>query len=150
MVAWSTYSGSKDGWILRPPYFALSRILGGTKTPNETAMMRLIGSLWGFGGYDISAWESKDWMEALTCQPVEVSISWMGNSNPSATFLSGTDILFHVNIALVSISSYQTHLDEFLSILAPSFYLACKQHQLIWSALDVCNVPHARLAKRPH
>jgi hypothetical protein len=39
-----SYSGKRDGWTLTPPYSVLSRILFGTKRPNETATMRLIGS----------------------------------------------------------------------------------------------------------
>jgi hypothetical protein len=44
-----TYSGRRDGWILIPPNSALLRIRGGTKRPNETAIMRLIGSPSGLG-----------------------------------------------------------------------------------------------------
>jgi len=37
--------------MLRPPYLAARRSRGGTKRPNETATMRLMGSLSGVGIY---------------------------------------------------------------------------------------------------
>lgn len=43
------YSGSNDGWTLRPPYLAWLSSLAGTKRPKETAMMRLMGSPAGWG-----------------------------------------------------------------------------------------------------
>jgi hypothetical protein len=48
-VGSGAYSGRMEGWTLRPPYSTLFRIRGGTKRPNETAMMRFIGSSYGFG-----------------------------------------------------------------------------------------------------
>ena len=36
-------SGSKEGWTLRPPYFAAFSILGGTSRPKDTAMTRSTG-----------------------------------------------------------------------------------------------------------
>jgi len=43
------YSGKSEGCTLRPPYSEDLRILGGTNKPNETAMMRFIGSPSRFG-----------------------------------------------------------------------------------------------------
>jgi hypothetical protein len=43
------YCGRIEGWTLRPPYLAASMRRGGTKSPNETAMIRLMGSPSGVG-----------------------------------------------------------------------------------------------------
>jgi hypothetical protein len=39
-----TYSGSREGWTLSPPYLAEVKILGGTNNPKDTAMTRFIPS----------------------------------------------------------------------------------------------------------
>lgn len=57
--------------MFSPPYFAAFSIRGGTKRPKETATIRLIGC----GG----------------CQPVKVSISWMGRESEEATLFKGTE-----------------------------------------------------------
>ena len=36
-------SGRSEGWTFKPPYFAMLSSRAGTKSPNETAMMRSIG-----------------------------------------------------------------------------------------------------------
>jgi hypothetical protein len=66
-------SGRSEGWTLRPPYCAWPRILGGTRSPKDTAMTRFIG----MGGV----------------QPVNVSMAWVGRLSSSvATCLIGTAV----------------------------------------------------------
>lgn len=43
------YSGRREGWTLRPPYLEAWMRRGGTKSPKETAMIKLIGSPSGLG-----------------------------------------------------------------------------------------------------
>lgn len=40
-------SGRREGWMFNPRYLAPFNILGGTKRPNETAMMRFISGFMG-------------------------------------------------------------------------------------------------------
>lgn len=72
-------SGRREGWMFRPRYFAPLRTRGGTKRPNDTAIIRFIS---GFMGGD---------------QPVNVSRSWMcdsGISSSSATVFKTGMVLF--------------------------------------------------------
>ena len=48
------YLGRIEGWTLRPPYSAPFRILDGTNRPNDTAMMRLMGSPCDLGSWSRS------------------------------------------------------------------------------------------------
>ena len=50
-MGWAStaYSGRREGCTLRPPYFAAWMRRRGTKSPNDTAMMRLMGTPSGLG-----------------------------------------------------------------------------------------------------
>lgn len=70
-----SYSGSKEGCTFKPPYLAALRMRGGTNSPNDTAIIKLMGPFGVIGGYTVS--EMHVFRALISYRPAFESIDFM-------------------------------------------------------------------------